>query len=174
MNDFLKQEGIKRRLSVAHTPQQNGVAERINRTIIEMARCLMLQSGLSDGFWAEAVNTAVYLRNRCPTSKLDKKIPYGEWTGEKVKLDHLQTFGTKVYILDKTPNKDKFAERTKEHMFVGYPRDSKGYRVWVETERKIVIARDLKFVAQSKNSNTSIKPKGESVIIDPVTSSVFT
>ena len=67
---FLRSEGIERRLTVAHTPQQNGIAERMNRTILEMARCMFLQSKLTPSFWGEAVTTACHVRNRCPTSSL--------------------------------------------------------------------------------------------------------
>jgi len=70
-SDFLRQEGITRQLSVEYTPQQNGVAERANRTLVEMARCIMLQANLPQSMWAEAVNTATYLRNRCATKSLN-------------------------------------------------------------------------------------------------------
>jgi hypothetical protein len=64
---FLEAEGISHQLTVEYTPQQNGVAERANRTLVEMARCILLQANLPDTLWAEAVNTATYLRNRCAT-----------------------------------------------------------------------------------------------------------
>ena len=67
--------GIKRQFSVEYTPQQNGVAERANRTIVEMAR-LLIGSGIHEKFWTEATDTAVYLKNRCPTRALDGKTPY--------------------------------------------------------------------------------------------------
>lgn len=75
-NNFLKKNGIERRLTVMHTPEQNGIAERKNRTLVEMARCLMIQSKLTTSFWGEAINTANYIRNRCPTSSLGGKTPY--------------------------------------------------------------------------------------------------
>lgn len=79
-DNFLKEEGIQRQLSVEYTPQQNGVAERANRTLVEMARCLMLQVNLPDSLWAEAVNTGTYLRNRCATKCLDRITPFEVWT----------------------------------------------------------------------------------------------
>lgn len=63
---FLEENGIKQRLSIPYNPEQNGTAERKNRTLLEMARCLLIQSGLPSSFWAEAVSTANYIRNRCP------------------------------------------------------------------------------------------------------------
>jgi hypothetical protein len=64
LKDFLKQEGIRHELTVEYTPQQNGVAERKNRSLVETASCLMIQSGLSASFWAEAILTANHIRNR--------------------------------------------------------------------------------------------------------------
>ena len=75
-NSFLRNEGIRRRLSVPYTPKQNGIAEWKNRTLIEMARCMLIQAYLSHGFWAEAVSTANYIRNRCSTKRLEGKSPY--------------------------------------------------------------------------------------------------
>lgn len=146
--DFLKEEGITRRLTVTHTPQQNGTAERMNRTLIEMARCMLLQSQLPEAFWAEALATACHIRNRCPTNALGGKIPYEQWYGVPLKIDYLRTFGCKVYVLDKTPGKDKFRARSREGIFIGYPRSVKGYRIWVPEERKVVIARDVKFIEE--------------------------
>jgi len=71
-NDFLRQEGITRQLSVEYTPQQNGVAERANRTLVETARCIMLQANLPKSMWVEAVNAVTYLRNRYATKSLNE------------------------------------------------------------------------------------------------------
>jgi len=90
---FLKEHGIGRRLTVTHTPEQNGVAERRNRTLIEMARCLLIQSGLPPSFWGEAVNTANYIRNRCPSSSLNGKTSFEKWTGKAPDVRHFKEFG---------------------------------------------------------------------------------
>lgn len=76
---FLKENGIGRRLTVSHTPEQNGIAKRKNRTLLDTARCLMMQSSLPDYLWAEAVNIANYILNRCPTSVHDGKTPFEKW-----------------------------------------------------------------------------------------------
>lgn len=103
------------------------------------------------GFWADAVVTACYVRNRCPTSTLNGGIPFEKWTGTTVDLSNIRAFGTKAFVLNKTPGKDKFEARTKEGIFVGYPRATKGYRIWIPAEHKVVEARDVKFVL---NDNT--------------------
>lgn len=74
--NFLKSEGILHQLSVEYTPQQNGVAERKNRTLVEMARCILLQGNLPESLWAEAINAATYIRNRCATKTLNGKTPF--------------------------------------------------------------------------------------------------
>jgi len=145
--------GIERRLTVPRTPQQNGVAERMNRTLLDMARCLLLQSGLPPTFWAEAVATACYIRNRCPTSTLKGKTPCEVWTGELPRLSHMKTFGSTVYVLNKDTSKDKFGARSNKGIFIGYPRESKGYRVWLPDSRKIVVARDVEFLEKTPETS---------------------
>ncbi|CAK9818809.1 Retrovirus-related Pol polyprotein from transposon TNT 1-94 [Anthophora quadrimaculata] len=153
---FLKDNGIKRRLSVAYNPQQNGVAERKNRTIVETARCLIAQSGLPRSFWAEAVSTANYIRNRCPSRVLAGKSPYERLYGRVPKIDHFREFGCDVYFLINNPNKGKFEPRSRRGVFVGYPECSKGYRVWNRDQRRVEIVRDVKFLENySANQNIS-------------------
>jgi len=127
--EFLKAEGIKRRLTVPHTPEQNGTTERKNRTLIDMVRCMLLQAGLSTGFWAEAVLTANYLRNRCPTKSLNGRTPFEIWMDRLPNLKHLRTFGMRTYILNKDPRKKKFDSRSKTDIFIGYSDRVKAYRV---------------------------------------------
>lgn len=146
---FLSKCGIERRLTAPHTPQQNGVAERMNRTLLDMARCFLIQSNLPSMFWSDAIATACYIRNRCPTRTLNGLTPHEKWTGEFPILSHLRVFGSAVYVLDKTPGKDKFAIKSNKGIFVGYPRESKGYRIWMPDARKIVVTRDVKFLEKT-------------------------
>lgn len=145
-DEFLQEQGITRRLTVPHNPQQNGVAERRNRTLMETARCLLAQSELSPSFWAEAVNAANFIRNRCPTSKLKGKTPYEAWIGKPPDVGNFQRFGCEVHILDQTPNKSKLASRSKKGIFIGYNLESKGYKVWIPSEGKFQTSRDVKFL----------------------------
>jgi hypothetical protein len=145
-DNLLKGLGITRRFTIPHNPEQNGIAERKNRTLLDMARCLMLQSGLPPSFWAEAVNTANYIRNRCPSKSLGGRTPYEVWTGKKPNVSHFREFGCRVFRLDRQPNRGKFDSRAKEGVFLGYSEESKGYRVWMPNERKVEITRDVKFL----------------------------
>jgi len=142
---FLEDEGIARQLSVEYTPQQNGVAERINRTLVEMARCLMIQAELPQSLWAEAINTATFLRNRCPTKSLDDKTPYEAWFGEKPYVGFLRIIGSKVIALNKSGRCKKFDPKGLEYVLVGYSQESKAYRLWRRNTNTVIKARDVKF-----------------------------
>lgn len=116
---YLEKEGITRQLTVPHTPQQNGVAERANRTLVEMARSMMVYANVKPTLWAEALNTAVYIRNRCPTKQLENKTPYEEWCGRKPNVQHFRIFGACAVALDKSENKAKFDAKGRRYIMVG-------------------------------------------------------
>ena len=116
---YLKSKGITRRLTVPYNTEQNGVAERKNRTLLETARCLLLDARLPDSFWAEAVNTANYVRNRLPTKNLDDKTPFEVWTGKVPNISNFRVFGSKVYYLNREPDNRKFSPRGEEGIFLG-------------------------------------------------------
>lgn len=88
---YLKSKGIRHQLTVPYTPEQNGVAERTNRTIVEKVRCMIQDANCDQKFWAEAVNTAVYLKNRSPHKATKGTTPEEIWTGRKVNLSHLKS-----------------------------------------------------------------------------------
>ena len=152
-DDYLAECGIKRRTTVPYSPQQNGIAERKNRTLIETARCLMLESGVSPSFWAEAVNAANYVRNRCPSRSLDGDTPYRRWSGKLPILSYFKPFGCKVFVLNTGPKRGKFEPRSREGILVGYSDISKGYRVWVIDEKKVTITRDVSFLDRFSDRN---------------------
>ena len=79
--EYCKNEGIQKQLTSGYTPQQNGVSERRNRTIVEMVRTMINEKGLTKYFWAEAVHTGVYILNRCPSKALKDKTPLEAWSG---------------------------------------------------------------------------------------------
>jgi len=100
-SNFLREEDITRQLSIEYTLQQNDVAERANRTFVEMARCIMLQANLPKSMWAEVLNTAVYLRNRSATKSLNRMTPIEAWSKKKPYVDHLRTIESKAILLNK-------------------------------------------------------------------------
>lgn len=141
---FLENEGIAQQLTVEYTPQQNGVAERANRTLVEMARC-MIQAKLPNSLWAEAINTATFLRNRCPTKSLENKTPYEAWFDEKPYVGFLRIIGSKAVALNKSGRCKKFDPKGHEYILVGYSQESKAYRLWRQGTKTIIKARDVKF-----------------------------
>ena len=85
-------------MTIPYTPEQNGVAECANRTIVEKACCMLHAREMQSHFWAKAVSTAVYLKNQSPTKALSNITPEEAWTGEKPSIVHLRSFGCKVYM----------------------------------------------------------------------------
>ncbi|GJU88417.1 putative ribonuclease H-like domain-containing protein [Tanacetum coccineum] len=120
MNQFCERKGIKREFSVARTPQQNRVAERKNRTLIEAARTMLANSKLPTTFWAEAVNTACYVQNRVLVTKPHNKTPYELFLGRKPALGFMKPFGCLVTILNTIDHLGKFDGKADEGFFVGY------------------------------------------------------
>ena len=92
-NAFLTERGIKHQCTVPYSPQKNGVAERKNRSLMEMAGCMVKSQSLPHGFWLETVMCATYVLNRCPTKALQVVTPYESWHGRKPSVSHLRVFG---------------------------------------------------------------------------------
>jgi transposase InsO family protein len=109
---FLEEEGINHEFSSPYTPQQNGVVERKNRTLLDMARTMLDEYKTSDRFWAEAVNTACYAINRLYLHRILKKTSYELLTGKKPNISYFRVFGSKCFILVKRSRKSKFAPKT--------------------------------------------------------------
>ncbi|GJT55087.1 putative ribonuclease H-like domain-containing protein [Tanacetum coccineum] len=128
MDDFCREKGIKREYSVARTPQQNGVAERRNRTLIEAARTILADSKLPTTFWAETVSTACYVQNRVLVVKPHNKTPYELFRGFKLALSFMKPFGCHVTILNTLDILGKFDGKSDEGFFVGYSLSSKAFR----------------------------------------------
>ena len=95
--DYFKSEGIRHERTVPKTPEQNGVAECMNRTLVETVRSMLFDARVPHSFWAEALSTAVYLRNRSPTKVLDDMTPFEARMKEKPRVEHLRIFGCDAY-----------------------------------------------------------------------------
>lgn len=142
---FLVENGISHQTTCPYSPQQNGVAERANRTLVEMSRCLLENSKLPQYLWAEAVNTASYIRNRSPTKMLNGKTPYELWVGRKPSVKHFKIFGCQAVVLQKGAKNGKFEPKGIKLTFIGYENYSKGYRLYDLKNRKFYKARDVIF-----------------------------
>ncbi|KAL0353203.1 UNVERIFIED_CONTAM: Tricyclene synthase 0e23, chloroplastic [Sesamum angustifolium] len=136
--------GIKRHKTNPYTPQQNGVAERMNRTLLEKVRCMLISSGLPKSFWGETLVTAAFLINRSPSVPLNGQIPESVWTGNAVDISSLRVFGCSAFVHQSV---DKLAPRSQKCVFIGYPDGIKGYRLWLRSQPgfKVLISKDVIF-----------------------------
>jgi hypothetical protein len=129
-----------------YTPRQNGVAERKNQTIMNMARTLLKEKHLSNTFWAEAVACSVYLLNRSPTTSLQMKVPQETWSGTKLNVAHLRTFGCIAYAHVPSELRRKLDDRSEKCIFTGYSETSKAYRLYNPITKKLILSRDVQFL----------------------------
>lgn len=143
-NSFCHEHGIKWHLTVPGTPQQNGTVERMNRTLLEKARCMLISAGMKHSLWGEAVMTASYLINRSPSSAIGFKTPQELWSGTKPNLSHLRPFGCTAFALN---NAGKLNSRALKCVMLGYPEGIKGYKLLVIQPGgyRVMTSRDVKF-----------------------------
>ena len=144
LNGFCTDKGITRQFSAPRTPQQNGVVERKNRTLIEAARTMLSESGLPMYFWAEAVNTACYTQNRTLINKDFMKTPYEILNEQKPSIKYFHVFGARCFVLkDGDDRRGKFEAKAYEGIFVGYGRRS--YRVYIIDQHKVTESVNVTF-----------------------------
>ncbi|KAI7815493.1 Retrovirus-related Pol polyprotein, partial [Rhyzopertha dominica] len=154
---YLNTKGILHRLTIPGTPQQNGKAERLNQTLLNIVRCLLLQSGLPSTFWAEALAAANFIRNRCPTKAIKLQIPYELWSKKKLTADCVNTikvFGCKAWAHNLEGR--KLDAKAIECINLGFQDNMKGHRLWDLNRRKIILSRDVIF--EEDNFPFKMKP----------------
>ena len=156
---YLTQEGIVSQLSAPGTPQQNGVAERRNRTLQDMVRSMLSYSSLPISFWGYAIETAMYLLNLVP-SKTIPKTPTELWKGHKPSLSHIRIWGAPAHVLRKDPN--KLESRTEVCMFVGYPKGTRGGLFYSPSDTKVIVSTHATFLEEDYISN--FKPKSKIIL----------
>ncbi|KAG6397662.1 hypothetical protein SASPL_143832 [Salvia splendens] len=137
---ILAKQGL---LKVRNTPQQNGVSERMNRTLVEKVHCMMSNAGLDRTFWAEAITYAQHIVNRLPCSAIDGKTPLEVWSGKPATdYDSLRIFGSIAYY---HVTESKLDPRAKKALFMGFSAGVKGYRLWCLESKKTIVSRDVTF-----------------------------
>lgn len=142
-NNFCHEKGIRREFTMNYTPQQNGLAERFNRTLVEKARTMLADSNFEKELWTEAVSTATYIINRLPTRNII--IPAELWYGKPPNYEKLQCFGIGAYVHLQAQyrEKGKFEAKSKKYYFIGYCNN--GFKLWDPEQRKVLRARDVIF-----------------------------
>ena len=162
VEEFLEEEGIKHEFSAPYTPQQNGVVERKNRTLIDMARTMLGEFKTPECFWTEAVNTACHAINRVYLHRLLKKTSYELLTGNKPNVSYFRVFGSKCYILVKKGRNSKFAPKAVEGFLLGYDSNTKAYRVFNKSSGLVEVSSDVVF------DETNGSPREQVVDLDDV------
>ena len=144
----LDHHGILHQTSCPYTPQQNGVAERKNRHLMEVARSLMFQANVPKRFWSDAVSTACYLINRMPTKVLKDQAPFEVLNKRKPSLEYMRVFGCLCYVLVPGELRNKLEARSRKAMFIGYSTTQKGYKCYDPEARRVLVSRDVKFIEE--------------------------
>ena len=158
---YLEDFGIVAQFTMPGSPEQNGVAERRNRTLMEMVRSMISRTNLLGFLWGEALKTALYILNRVPT-KAVPLTPFELWTGRKPSLNHLKVWGCPAEVKLYNPTLSKLDSRTTRCYFVSYPEHSKGYRFYNPNGgTRIVESKTTKFlefdVAEESSSSQTIE-----------------
>jgi hypothetical protein len=155
---YLKDQGIERQFTVHDSPQQNGVAECLNRTLVSVARAMLLGQNLPKFLWAEAIHYVVWLKNRLPSRAIPGHTPHDLVHNAKPNLACAHEFGAKVFI--HLQDVGKLEPRAEEAVFVGVDEQSKGYRIYWPEKRKVSVERNVSFVPATVSLD--VPDKGES------------
>src|SRR5712675_442660 len=156
IKDILVQRGIEHHLTMPNSPQQNGKAERFNRTIMDKAMSMLHNTGLTYGFWEHAVCTATHIYNRSPIRSLKWHTPHEIWSGGHTPdISYFRVFGCKAYVHVHKDDRKKLDPKAFEATLIGYKPGSKGYRLWDKRTRSVILARDVKFDEESFPSRKS-------------------
>lgn len=150
---FCKKKGIQIEWTVPYTPEQNGVSERMNRTLVEKARSMLEDSGIDKKFWGPAIQTAAFLSNRSPASALNsKQTPFEVWEGRKPDVHKLRAFGVDVYVHIPKEHRKKLDSKSWRGVFIGYSHN--GYRVWDPQRKTVAVVRDVIFVENGRSGGS--------------------
>jgi len=145
LTEFFNATGIKHERSNVETPQMNGIAERINRTLMDLVRSMLKDAKLPKMFWAEAVTAAAYIRDRVGHSSIKGDVPLAIWTGRTPSVQHLKVYGCTAYANLPKQNRRKLDNRAVECILVGYASQTRGYRLWCPEKSDVIITKHVRF-----------------------------
>ncbi|KAJ9547479.1 hypothetical protein OSB04_020022 [Centaurea solstitialis] len=143
--EFCQTQGINRQLTTAFTPQQNGVAERKNRTIMNAVRSMLSEKKVPRTFWPEAVKWCVHIQNRSPTAAIEKKTPEEAWSGEKPTVEYFRIFGCIAHVHVPDQRRSKLDDKSRKCIFLGVSDESKAWRLYDPVSEKVVTSKDVVF-----------------------------
>ena len=142
---YCRKNGIKQQFTTAYTPWQNDIAERENRTILDMTRTMLKEKCLPKNLWAEVVACTTYLLTRCPLKSVKNMTPQEAWNGYKPSVSHLRIFGCFAYAQVPETKRKKLDDRGEKCIFIGYSEESKAYKLYNPLTYKVVVSRDVIF-----------------------------
>ncbi|CAI7888308.1 unnamed protein product [Closterium sp. NIES-54] len=142
---WMKSKGIKHYVTTPYTPQQNGAAKRLNRTLVEAVRSLLQHSKLGSEWWGEASSLAAWIRNCLPTKVLPGTTPFEAWSGTKPNLSRLRTFGCLCYYHVLDPLRHKLQPKARAAIYLGIAANERAWRVWDLSDKRVVTSRDVVF-----------------------------
>ena len=154
--DYLTQNGIVSQLTTPGTPQQNGVAERRNKTLLEIVRSMMSYLTLPISFWGYALNTTIHLLNLVP-SKYFAKTPMELWSGCKPSMRYLHIWGCPAHVLKGKP--DKLEPKSEVCLLVGYPKETRGYLFYSHKDNNVFVSKNAKFLENDYMNNFTPRSK---------------
>lgn len=170
LQDFFDEKGIKHERSAPYTPQQNGLAERTNRILIEKARCMMAGMNLPARFWAEAVATATYLKNVTPTATLNWITPHEAYYDHTPVVSHLKVFGCKAQVFIPPSRRGKWEVTSEDSIFIGYTDTTRIFRFYSLSRKKVFTSAHARFYEDvagwTANGSMVVVPVNLSDIID--------
>jgi transposase InsO family protein len=141
--NYLQDNDIKHHTTVPYTPQQNGVAECMNKTLLNTVRSMMFFQNVRLIFWGEVVLCVVCIPNQCPSTCINNKSPYELWYNRLHVVQHFRVFGFPCYALIPKQQCDKLGAKSRKCIFLGYSNTSRSYRLYDEENKKFVVSRDV-------------------------------
>jgi hypothetical protein len=152
--------------TIPYTPQQNGVAERKNRSLKEMASCMLHAKSLPQRLWAEALNCATYIQNKSPHRSVKDKTPYEAWSGLKLEVAHFRFFGSRAWARIPSKKRKALDPQSTECIFVGYLDGVKGYRLIDLSSDRLIVERSVHF--EESVSHVPQQPHVDTFTLPPV------
>ena len=159
---FCERYGIKHEKTNPYTPQQNGAAERVNRTVLDGARTILSDSNLDKSFWPEAILAFVHVWNRL-CHRGQTKTPIELYTGKKPSIRHLRKFGCTVFVGIPRQLRHKLDAKARKGILVGYAMGTKGYRVWIPESERVVETSNVSFLKNEQHSGAVMAPSENTV-----------
>jgi Reverse transcriptase (RNA-dependent DNA polymerase)/Integrase core domain/GAG-pre-integrase domain len=168
---YLRESGIIHETTAPYSPEQNGVSERANRTILERVKAILADTGLPKELWMELASTIVYLKNRSPSRSLPGSTPYEMWYNERPELSHLRIIGSNAHVLIPKEKRRKLDFHSQKGILVGYG-GTHQYRVYIPEKEDVVISRDVVIDEMNLQGDMAIvihdEPRPEQIIHDEI------